>query len=202
MNILVLDFESIGLEKQFAYDLGYVIADKESGEIVKKKSYVISQVWNNKPLMATSYYANKTPIYVARLESGYSKKVSWGNACRYLKNDIKRYGVTEIYAYNSRFDSGVFEFMCSWFGVTNPLGTMKIKDIMWYIKDITETDDYHKFCEDNGFLTKHSKPRPQKKAETLYRYLTQNLEFEEEHTGLEDSLIELFILRSALGNQS
>ena len=36
------------------------------------------------------------------------------------------------------------------------------------------------------------------KAETLYRYLTDNVDYEEEHTGLEDSLIELEILLTAL----
>ncbi len=199
MNIMVLDFESIGLEKQFAYDLGYVIADKDSGEIIKRKSYVISQVWNNKPLMATSYYASKTPLYEERLKSGYSKKASWGNVCRWLANDLRKYNITEIYAYNSRFDSGVFNFMCNWFKVENPLGCLEIKDIMGYIKPITDTDEYKDFCVSNGYMTKHKTPRPQKKAETLYRFMTNNIEFVEEHTGLEDSLIELEILRMALG---
>ena len=48
-------------------------------------------------------------------------------------------------------------------------------------------------------MTNHKTPQPQKKAETLYRYLTNNVGYEEEHTGLEDSLIELQILMTALG---
>ena len=48
-------------------------------------------------------------------------------------------------------------------------------------------------------MTKQKKPQPQQKAETLYRYLTDNVDYEEEHTGLEDSLIELQILMTALG---
>ena len=196
---LIIDFETIGLEKTFAYDLGYVIADNSTNEVVHQKSYVISQIYNNKELFATGYYANKLPLYVERLKSGYSKKVSWGNAMRFLANDIKKYNVVEIYAYNSKFDAKVIAFMCEWFGVNNPTKDYEFKDIMDYIKPIVSTEDYKEFCKTNGFMTKHKKPQPQKKAETLYRYLKNDLSFEEEHTGLEDSLIELEILLTALG---
>ena len=189
--------KTISLNKPFIYDLGYTIADT-NGNIIKKKSYIISQVWNNKELFATGYYANKKPLYYARLKSGYSKKVCWGNAMRYLANDIKKYGITEIYAYNSKFDSRALNFMCAWYKVVNGLGGMEILDIMNYIQPITTTQAYKEFCQVNGFMTENKTPQPQKKAETLYRYLTNNVEFNEEHTGLEDSLIELEILMTAL----
>ena len=195
---IVLDTETISLEKPFVYDLGYVIVN-DNGDIIAKKSYVISQVWNNKELFATAYYADKKPLYYARLKSGYSKKVGWGHAMRYLANDIKKYGITEIYAYNSKFDSRALNFMCAWYKVVNGLGGIEIQDIMNFIKPITKSQDFVNFCETNGYMTAHKTPQPQKKAETLYRYLTNNVDYEEEHTGLEDSLIELQILMTALG---
>ena len=54
---------------------------------------------------------------------------------------------------------------------------------------------YRKFCEENGFMTKHSTPRPRLTAEVIYRYITKNVEFAEEHTGLEDVLIEAEIFK-------
>ena len=194
---LVLDTETINLEKQFVYDLGYTIADAD-GNVVARKSYVISQVFNNKELFATGYYSNKMPLYLERLANGYSKKVGWGHAMRYLANDIKKYGITEIYAYNSKFDSRALNFMCAWYKVVNGLGGIEIQDIMNFIKPITKSQDFVNFCESNGYMTNHKTPQPQKKAETLYRYLTNNVDYEEEHTGLEDSLIELQILMTAL----
>ena len=194
---LVLDTETISLDKPFIYDLGYVITN-DKGEIILKKSYVISQVWNNKELFATSYYANKKPLYVERLKSGYSKKVSWGNAIRYLLNDIKKYNIENVYAYNSRFDSRALNFMCAWYKSKVKMN-IEIQDIMEFIQPITNTQEYKDFCETNGYMTNHKKPQPQKKAETLYRYLKNDNEFIEEHTGLEDSLIELEILMTALG---
>ena len=195
---LVLDTETINLEKQFVYDLGYTIADAD-GNVVARKSYVISQVFNNKELFATGYYSNKMPLYLERLANGYSKKVGWGHAMRYLANDIKKYGITEIYAYNSKFDNRALNFMCAWYKVVNGLGGIEIQDIMNFIKPITKSQDFVNFCESNGYMTNRKTPQPQKKAETLYRYLTNNVDYEEEHTGLEDSLIELQILMTALG---
>lgn len=194
---LVLDTETISLDKPFIYDLGYVITN-DKGDIILKKSYIISQVWNNKELFATSYYANKKPLYIARLKSGYSKKVSWGNAIRYLMNDIKKYNIENIYAYNSKFDSRALNFMCAWYK-TNVKNEIEIQDIMDFIQSITNTQEYKEFCERNGYMTNHKKPQPQKKAETVYRYIKNNTDFIEEHTGLEDSLIELEILMTALG---
>ena len=51
------------------------------------------------------------------------------------------------------------------------------------------------FCIENNFLTERG--YIQTKAETVHRYLTNNLTFEEEHTGLSDVLIEYQILLSA-----
>ena len=63
---------------------------------------------------------------------------------------------------------------------------------------ITQTEDYINFCKAHGFMTKHKKPRPQAKAETVYRYLMNQTDYVEEHTALEDSKIELAILLKAL----
>ena len=47
-------------------------------------------------------------------------------------------------------------------------------------------------------MTKHKRPRPKYGAETVYRYLTQNPDFVEAHTALEDSKIESVILLEVL----
>jgi hypothetical protein len=47
---------------------------------------------------------------------------------------------------------------------------------------------YKIWCKINGFTTKNGTPRFT--AEILYRYITDNLEFIESHTGLEDTLVE------------
>ena len=61
-------------------------------------------------------------------------------------------------------------------------------------KDVISTmPTYQKFCAENGYLTKQGKPRLT--AEVLYRFISKDTTFKEEHTGLEDVLIETEILR-------
>ena len=55
---------------------------------------------------------------------------------------------------------------------------------------------YQKFCEENGYLTKNGQVR--KTAEILYRYLINNTDFVESHTGLEDVNIERQIFMACL----
>ena len=59
---------------------------------------------------------------------------------------------------------------------------------------IATTPSYKNFCLENGFVTKHKKPRPRVTAEILYRYITKDLDFVESHTGLEDVNIERQIM--------
>lgn len=191
---IVLDTETAnGFKNPLVYDLGYVIAD-ENGNAVKTRSYVIKEVYDNKRLFETAYYKEKRPLYEARLKSGYSKKVAFAYAMYQLSKDMKKYGI-EKFAYNSRFDNNAIKSTMDKFNKHkyNPIEN-GINDIMNYIKEVVQSEDYQKFCTSNGFMTAHRTPRVQKKAETLYRYLTNNPTYSEEHTALEDSKIELFIL--------
>jgi hypothetical protein len=62
-------------------------------------------------------------------------------------------------------------------------------------------EQYRQFCLDNGYTYgKEEKPQLRFTAEIVYRFLTGNLDFVEEHTGLEDVLIEKDILAFCLAN--
>lgn len=198
MNRIILDTETAhSLDFPLVYDLGYCITN-ENGEIIKTRSYVIKEVYDNKKLFKTAYYKDKRPLYEQRLKSGYSKKVYLAYALRQLTKDMEKYGI-EKYAYNSEFDNKAISHTMKHFNKTkyNPIEN-GILDIMDLIAPITNTEEYKKYCMDNGFTTKHKKPRPRKTAETLYSYLTNNPDYKEEHTALEDSKIEAYILTIAL----
>ena len=57
---------------------------------------------------------------------------------------------------------------------------------------ICQKIDYQFFCAKNGYFSKNKNMTTN--AETVYKYLTKNHNFEEEHTGLEDALIEYALL--------
>ena len=54
MKIVVFDTETIGLNKPWAYNIGYVIYDTETGEILEEKDFVVEQIWHNEPLFETA----------------------------------------------------------------------------------------------------------------------------------------------------
>jgi len=200
MKIIVLDTETLGVFDPSVYDLGYVIYDSDVDGIVKARDYITSEIFDDESKMKTAYYANKLPIYHQRLADGYCKKTKWSYILRMLKRDINKYGVDGIYAYNSRFDTRAIAKTCEKLGSkTNPTAD-GIKDIWKGLTDphITETEEYKAFCRKHGFMTKHKKPRCQAKAETVFRFLTGQTDYIEEHTALEDSKIELAILLKAL----
>lgn len=199
MRVLVLDTETLGLKDRRVYDLGYIVYDTADGKELVKRDYIIKQVYDNPELMKSAYYNNKRPIYEKRLADGYCKKCYWGTACRTLAQDIEKLKVDGIYAYNSMFDTKAIKETSRSFGAkVNPIPD-GILDIMNYIDSITETEDYNRFCTENNYKTKHNPPRNRATAEVLYRYLLGQTDYEEEHTALEDSKIELTILMVALG---
>ena len=67
MNIMVFDTETINLDKPFIYNIGYIIYNTDTAEILLKKDYVVEQVWHNPMLFVTAYYANKKDIYISRM---------------------------------------------------------------------------------------------------------------------------------------
>jgi hypothetical protein len=197
MKIIVLDTETLGLQNPTIYELGFIIYDTETTTIIKERDYLIKQVYDNLDLFNTAYYSSKRPIYEEMLVSKLIKRVYWGYALNMLLKDIEKYNVSEIYAYNSRFDKNAINHTIQALNGAKGFES-DILDIMNYIQPIVSTQDYQDFCESNGYMTKHKTPRPQKKAETLYRYLTNNTDFIEDHMALLDSQIELTILMTAL----
>ena len=193
MNILVFDTETANLEKPFCYNLGYVIFNTDEGKVVLKRDYVVEQVWHNTMLFTTAYYANKREIYIGRMRARTAILDKWGYICQRLYRDIVEFEITDGYAYNCGFDEKVFEFNCEWFKTINPLDTIKVHDIRGYVMEkIAKTDEYKAFCEGYELFTESGNYSTT--AEAVYRYVSGNTEFIEEHTALADSVIECEIL--------
>lgn len=196
MNIIIFDTETTSLSKPFCYNIGYVIANTETKTILTQHDIVISEVWNNKMLFSTAYYADKREKYIASMKGRNTQKTKWLDAINIIANDIETYGVQHGYAYNSSFDEGVFDFNADWFKTFNPFENVAIHDIRAFACHDFVDDNYKEWCETYKKFTESENYSTT--AETMFGYLMGCDDYVEEHTALADSIIEWAILKESI----
>ena len=202
MKVIVIDTETTNtIEEPIVYDIGFTIIDKESGEIEIAKSYVVADIFLDKSLMDNAYFKDKIPQYWEEIKNGQRVLTSWYKIAKEFRNLVKENEIEEVYAHNMRFDYRALNLSqrfitCSKFRYFFPYG-MQICDTLKMARDILKDNkEYRDFCVENGFITSNNQNRYT--AEIIYRYLTNDLDFVEAHTGLEDILIEKEILKYCL----
>ena len=193
------DFKGVSPYNMFVYDIGWAVVDKK-GTVYETKSYVNKEIfYDETSLMESSYYANKLPQYKEDIKNGKRVVANWNDIRKDLAETLKKYNTNTVCAHNARFDDGSLKNTQRWLTKSKyryflPYGT-EVWDTMKMALDvIANTPTYKEFCKENNYMTNHKNPRPQVKAEVIYRYITKNNDFIESHTGLEDVLIEKEIL--------
>ena len=177
------------------YDLGLQIIDKE-GYVYDEYSIVNKDVFFGMPqAMSEAYFADKRPQYVADILAGKRKMMDTWQIYKLIRNLCKEYDIKACIAHNARFDIKVVNATLRyqtkskrrWFFPYE----IPIWDTMKMANDtICKQKRYIDFCKSNGYMTNHATPQVRKTAEILWRYLTDDVTFEEEHTGLADVAIE------------
>ena len=197
MNRIVLDTETTNsLEEPIAYDIGYAVID-EDGAVLKTESYAVAEVFLDSELMSSAYFAEKIPQYWDEIKHGDRKLARLSTIWRTFRADCIAYGVTEVYAHNARFDNLSLKLTQRYLSGSRyryflPYG-IKICDTLKMAREAFGQDKAYKaFCEENGYKTSRNQLRFT--AEILYRFLTGDNTFTEEHKGIDDVLIEKEIL--------
>ena len=177
------------------YDLGMQVVDKD-GFIYDEYSIVNGDVfWGMPQAMKEAYFADKRPQYVADILAGKRKVLNTWQIYKLIRKICEEWNIKACVAHNARFDIKVVNATLRyqtksarrWFFPYE----MPIWDTMKMANDtICKQKGYIRFCEENGYMTNHATPQVRKTAEILWRYLTDDVTFEEEHTGLADVTIE------------
>lgn len=197
--IMVFDVETTNniMESKFndglVYDIGYAIVDKQNNEYVAK-SYVISDIFDNeKELMKSAYYVKKLPKYYKELENGTRQRKTIFQVRREVNEMIKKYNIKEVYAYNANFDITTLNNTCRYVSKSLvryffPYGVNVccIWNIACQTLGTQKTFLKQNVCNEKGNLLTS--------AERMFAYISNNKDFQEEHTGLEDTRIESAIL--------
>ena len=194
-NGIVTEDENLDLSQSLVYDIGCAIVDKQ-GNIYEERSFVIYETFiGMRDVMTSAYYADKIPMYWDDIKNGKRQLVKLYTARKIILDMMEKYNATIMIAHNAGFDSRAlnateryvtkskyryfFPYEYEWWD------TLKMANDIY-----GRQPSYRRYCERNGYMTRHRVPRPRLTAEILHRYLTGNEDFEESHTGLEDVKIE------------
>lgn len=195
---IMLDTETCGtLECPFVYDFGFAVVDKR-GKIYEKFSFIIQEVFfGMADLMRTAYYANKIPTYLKDIYKGKRQVVSFWQARAKMIEIMKKYETNVVVAHNAYFDynslNNTLRYLTkSKYRYFFPYDTIVWDTLKMARQVIAKTPTYIAYCKKNGYIGKNHQVRLT--AEILYRFISNNLNFIESHTGLEDVLIEAQIL--------
>lgn len=202
MKAIMLDTETTNdIECPICYDIGFSVIDLDDGEVIERHSYVVADVFCDKELMATAYFIDKVPQYWADIQNGTRSLRRWSTIRSIICDIMAQYGIDTVIAHNARFDylstATTQRYLTSskW-RYFFPYGTKFVCTLKMARQTFAKDDDYIAFCTENDYLTNYGKPRLT--AEVIYRYLTDDLDFVESHTGLEDVAIETIILFECL----
>ena len=203
-RFIVVDTETANsIEDPFCYDVGFAVIDIE-GNVYESYSYVIADIFLDKGLMTSAYFAEKTPRYWKEIKNGRRELRTYKTVKKKFAEVCRKYDVKIILAHNARFDYRSLTktqryLTCSKWRYFIPYG-IEIWDTLKMAREVLKNlDEYNTFCHENNYLTKRNVKRYT--AEIIYRFISNNNDFEESHTGLEDVMIEKDIFIYCLKNK-
>ena len=200
--VMVIDTETANsVEQPLPYDFGWAVVDTETGEIVRKYSYVCAEIFLDRELMEQAYFAEKIPMYWDDIQTGKRQLKRLLNIRKEILNCLKTYNIKQVCAYNMGFDKRASH---------NDIRYITSSKLRWFFPYNVEfvciwhmactsflnTSDYVNFATTHGFVSEAG--NIQTSAEVAYRYLKNDVDFVESHTGLEDVEIEAAILMNCL----
>ena len=193
---IVLDVEGYSVKNvgNIPYDVGYIVRNTRTGEIVRRVRHIVAEAWRNTEQMATCYYAEKLPEYYMNIGRGELCIVPFATIRAEFANICSRYHVKRVWAFNASYDKGALDTACSMF---DDGGSFVPDGVNWaciwrYCVYRFASLDYQNWARSNDFVT--STGRVRTTAEAAYKYFNDTLDFVEDHTALSDAEIEAEIL--------
>lgn len=200
-NYIVLDTETTnGFDDPMVYDIGWSVIN-DNGETLATRSFVNADVFIDEPeLMAQAFFSDKIPMYVSDIADKKRTLARFSTIRFALHKDCENFCVSAIVAHNARFDylacqktqRYLTKSKYRWFF---PYGVEIFDSLKMARQTFAKNENYKNFCKENDFIV-NGKPRLT--AEILYRFITNDLSFEEKHCGLEDTEIEKVIFWECL----
>lgn len=208
-NILLVDTETVmDLTNAQPFDIGFIVYNNQKDKELKSGTCLVRKFVNNKYIMLSSWSANKYNSHYKKIMNEKNVKVE---SVKYISNYftklIKKYDIKYMVAHNGTFDIKALERLFKDNKVYNPFEKLNLIDTMeMSFKTISTTKKYEKFCLEHKNIKKKVNNKWESKfitdsqrvrttAESIYSFIKNQVDFLENHTGLEDIKIELEIFK-------
>ena len=192
-RIMMIDTETANdIDCPLVYDVGYQIFSVAEG-VLLQRSFVNADIFLYDELMQNAYFAEKIPQYRKDIFAKRRDMRQFRTIKRILTQDCKNFGVEIACAHNAAFDNRALNTTqryetSSKYRYFLPYGIEWWDTLKMARAILRNNESYTSFCWENEYLTKNMRIRYT--AEIIYRWLQNNPNFEESHTGLEDVEIE------------
>lgn len=202
-KFIVIDTETTNsLDDPLTYDIGWAVVDAE-GNTYETFSFVVAEVFLDKALMTSAYFAEKIPAYWEGIKNGTRTLAQFSTIRKALHACAKKHGISKFFAHNMRFDYRATNLTRRYLTSSKyryffPYGAEICDTLKMARLTLKNSEAYDNFCYENNYLTKRGCKRYT--AEIIYRFISNDNNFVEEHTGLADVLIEKEILAYCLQN--
>ena len=194
----IQDGDKLDMSNALPYDFGWAVIDSK-GNVYETHSFVNRDIFcYERDLMQSAYYADKIPRYVEDIKNGSRVMADLYDIRQAFCDCVKRYNCSFVCAHNMRFDLNACNNAQRWdtkskYRYFFPYG-LEVWDTLKMARQVIgKMPTYRDYCEKNNYKTKNGQLRFT--AEILYRFISGEEEFDESHTGLEDVLIEVEILK-------
>lgn len=196
---MVLDTETVA-DARVPYDVAWIVVDRE-GNVVERFNGLAAEILQNLTLRylvrRDSFAKRKAGFY---LDGEPAAIMPFEDIMNYTCDVIADYDATVV-AYNAAFDIKVLnDYANVLFGEDFFPEDVKVWDL-WNmaLNTICDSSNYVRWCINSGFITE--KGNISCSAEAVFSYLSQESDFEEDHTALSDCEIEAQILQAVFNRK-
>lgn len=202
-NMCLLDVETANDTKDaLTYDVSCRFLNTR-GKIFDERAFVVRDVFvDEHELMKQAYYASKMPEYSEDIRAGKRQMINFLDMRFEILKLMKEYDCHTVAAYNCSFDKNALNTTLRYLTKSKyrwffPYDTKFVCIWNMACNTICQTSEYKSFAELNRYYSNHGK-NYRATAETVYAFLSQNPNFNEEHKGMEDVRIEHEIMNECL----
>ena len=190
---MVLDTETCG---ELVFDIGFKVIDR-AGNCYAQGSYVVKEFIDDPAaldMFNDRFTRNKIGKYYFNLwnNSGNFEVATFPQIRNIINYNLYHFNAI-LCAYNIAFDVTHLEKTANYFGIPHFFEVeCKTLDVWHMAMSVLGTNNYIKFCINHKFLTNAGNIPTG--AEIMYRFITNDIEFIEEHTARADCDIEAAIM--------